>query len=59
MRQRTILVLRYFEDLTEAQTAAELGVSVGSVKSIAHQALARLRVLAPELGELIGSETPS
>lgn len=52
-RQRTVLVLRYFEDLTEAQTAATLGISVGGVKSVHRQALARLAVLAPHLQELI------
>jgi RNA polymerase sigma-70 factor (sigma-E family) len=50
----TVLVLRYFEDLTEVQTAAELGVSVGTVKSTTRQALGRLRILAPELADLIG-----
>ncbi len=59
MRQRTILVLRYFEDLTEVQTAAELGISVGAVKSMTRQALGRLRTLAPELAELIGSSDPA
>lgn len=42
-RQRAILVLRYFDDLTEADTAATLGISVGTVKSHARDALARLR----------------
>lgn len=41
--QRAVLVLRYYEDLTEAQTAALLGCSVGSVKTQASRALARLR----------------
>ena len=41
--QRAVLVLRYYEDLTEAQTAAALGCSVGSVKAQAFRALARLR----------------
>lgn len=53
-KQRTVLVLRYFEDLTEVQAAVALGVSAGTVKSTTRQALARLRVLAPELSELIG-----
>ena len=52
-RQRTVLVLRYFEDLTEVQASAALGIGPGTVKSIARQALARLRTLAPELAELV------
>jgi RNA polymerase sigma-70 factor (sigma-E family) len=47
-RQRAVLVLRYFNDLTEAQTAEALGCSPGTVKSSASRGLARLReVLAP------------
>ena len=47
-RQRAVLVLRYFNDLTEAQTAEVLGCSPGTVKSSASRGLARLReVLAP------------
>ena len=42
-RQRAVLVLRYFDDLTEADTAAVLDISVGTVKSHARDALARLR----------------
>jgi RNA polymerase sigma-70 factor (sigma-E family) len=41
--QRAVLVLRYYEDLTEAQTAAALGCTVGSVKAQASRALAKLR----------------
>ena len=42
-RQRAVLVLRYFDDLTEADTAAVLGISVGTVKSHVRDALAALR----------------
>lgn len=54
VRQRTVLVLRYFEDLTEVQTAHVLGISPGTVKSTTRNALGRLRTLAPELGDLVG-----
>jgi RNA polymerase sigma-70 factor (sigma-E family) len=47
-RQRAVLVLRYVNDLTEAQTAKVLGCSPGTVKSSTSRGLARLReVLAP------------
>jgi RNA polymerase sigma-70 factor (sigma-E family) len=42
-RQRAVLVLRYFHDLTEAQTAEVLGCPPGTVKSNAARGLARLR----------------
>ena len=42
-RHRAVLVLRYFDDLTEVETAAALGISVGTVKSHVRDALARLR----------------
>ncbi|HET8560946.1 MAG TPA: SigE family RNA polymerase sigma factor [Marmoricola sp.] len=48
-RQRAVVVLRYFEDLTERQTAELLGISVGTVKSQARDALARLRERLPGL----------
>lgn len=42
-QQRAVLVLRYFDDLSEHETAAVLGCSDGTVKSRAHRALAALR----------------
>jgi RNA polymerase sigma-70 factor (sigma-E family) len=42
-RQRTAVVLRYYLDLSEAETAAILGISIGTVKSTMHHALAKLR----------------
>jgi RNA polymerase sigma-70 factor (sigma-E family) len=56
-RQRAVVVLRYYDDLTERDTAAALGISTGTVKSQTHLALRRLREAAPELAELIGEET--
>jgi RNA polymerase sigma-70 factor (sigma-E family) len=42
-RMRAVLVLRYFEDLSEASTAEALGISLATVKSQAARGLARLR----------------
>jgi len=53
-RQRAVLVLRYYDDLTERETAEILGISVGTVKSTNAAALERLRGGAPELLDLIG-----
>src|SRR5262249_10671726 len=48
-QQRAVVVLRYFEDRTETETANLLGLKVGTVKSHASRALASLRVLLPDL----------
>ncbi|MEU4546829.1 sigma-70 family RNA polymerase sigma factor [Nonomuraea dietziae] len=42
-RQRAVIVLRYWEDLSETQTAEVLGCTVGTVKSQASKAMAKLR----------------
>ena len=55
-RQRAVVVLRYFEDLTEVETAAALGCSVGTVKSQHARALARLRGSA-DLADLAPADT--
>ncbi|GIH14875.1 SigE family RNA polymerase sigma factor [Rugosimonospora africana] len=44
-RQRAVLVLRYWEQLSEAEAAEMLGCSVGTVKSTASRGLSRLREL--------------
>jgi RNA polymerase sigma-70 factor (sigma-E family) len=49
-RMRAAVMLRYFEDMTEPEIAAALGISLGTVKSTVSRAVARLRIDA-ELGE--------
>jgi RNA polymerase sigma-70 factor (sigma-E family) len=43
LRQRSVLVLRFFDEMSIEETAAALGCSVGTVKSQTHHALSRLR----------------
>jgi len=58
-RQRAIVVLRFYEDLTEQQVAAVMGCSVGTVKSTVSRALVRLRScgLLSDIG--YGAPTPA
>src|SRR5579872_2208326 len=54
-RMRAAVMLRYFEDMTEPEIAAVLGVSLGTVKSTVSRAVARLRIdaeLGPDDGPL-------
>jgi len=59
-RARAVVVLRYWEDLSVAATAAALGCSTGNVKSQSARALARLRTLLgdefPDHGPRVGAE---
>ena len=51
-KQRAVVVLRYFEDHTEAEAAQMLGISVSTVKTQCSRALERLRGLVPDLRSL-------
>ncbi|MFI5910329.1 SigE family RNA polymerase sigma factor [Dactylosporangium sp. NPDC051541] len=54
-RERAVVVLRFYLDLTEQQTAAELGIALGTVKSATARALGKLRV-SPDLSPLAGQK---
>ncbi|GAA0948819.1 SigE family RNA polymerase sigma factor [Actinocorallia libanotica] len=54
--QRAVLVLRFFEDLTETQVAGILGCTPGTVKSQASKALAKLRI-DPEILETVADRS--
>jgi RNA polymerase sigma-70 factor (sigma-E family) len=56
-KQRAAVVLRYYEQLSEAETAAVLGVSVGTVKSQTSRALATMRVRMAVAGDPSGGAT--
>lgn len=58
VRQRAVLVLRFYEDLPEREVAEIMGCSVGTVRSQTARALARVRVLAPELTADAALPTP-
>ncbi len=51
-RQRAVIVLRYFEDRTEVETAELLGLAVGTVKTLALRGLTKLRSTAAGLQNL-------
>lgn len=56
LQQRAVLVLRYFNDLSEAETAKVLGCSVGTVKSRASRGLAQLRGVWRPVASRLGEE---
>jgi RNA polymerase sigma-70 factor, ECF subfamily len=59
-RQRAVLVLRFYEDMTESEIAACLDITVGTVRSQTAKGLARLRQLAAisDHSDILSSEDP-
>ena len=55
LAQRRVVVLRYYEDLSEAQVADLLGMTVGAVKASAHRALTTLRAHYPTADDREGA----
>ena len=55
-KQRAAIVLRYYEELSEAETAELLGVSVGTVKSQTSRALSAMRARVGEIAHLSPQE---
>ncbi len=55
-RQRAVVVLRYYQDLSERDVAAALDCSVGTVKTQASRGLARLRTLTGADGQKVGDQ---
>jgi RNA polymerase sigma-70 factor (sigma-E family) len=57
-RMRAAVVLRYYEDMSEAEIAGVLGVSLGTVKSTVSRAVAKLRTDAELIGDFGAPEVP-
>jgi RNA polymerase sigma factor (sigma-70 family) len=58
-RQRTVVTMRYYDDLSEAQTAKALSCSVGTIKSQTSRGIDRLRRLLEVTGPAAGIDDPT